>query len=262
TELAGRIPEWLQLANLPAQPRHSETRSWVKLRGASQALLLRRRDRGLLSSLWAWLRRRPPASPEVRRAGLVFRLRRYGIRAPRLLAFGQRRVANGCVESFLLTEPPSGVVPVGQWVTQHAALPQRRQVVRAAAALLRRVHDLHYYLGGIPCLGVVRHDPGSDPDVVLTSIDSLHSRRYPSLHEAGKDLAALYRELFASGFSRTDGLRLVLSYLGRPKLNTTAKRLARTLLLPFRAPAVVRGTVAFPATGGIRLRTAGQGGVP
>jgi hypothetical protein len=191
------------------------------------------------------------------------RLQRYGIRAPRLLAFGQRCVSGCCLESFLLTEPPPGAIRLGQWFRQHAAaVTERRHVIQATAELLRRIHDLHYYLAGISCFAVMQQDPQSTPVVVLTSIDGLHSRRHPSRHEAWKDLAAVYHELFAFPFRQTDGLRFVLSYLGLPKLNRIAKRLTRSLLRPFHSPAIARGTVELPASGSVRLQTAGQGGVP
>jgi hypothetical protein len=94
--------------------------------------------------------------------------------------------------------------------------------------------------------------------VVLTSIDGFHSRRRPSRQEALTDLAALHGELSASSFSRTDGLRLLLSYLGLSDLTATAKRWLRCRT----SLAVLRRIVAFPSPNNFRLRTAEQGAVP
>ena len=192
-------------------------------------MLVRRRGHSL-RGLRAWLRRCPAASPELHRAGLLFRLGRYGIRVPRLLAFGQRTVKRWRIDSFLLTEPVSGAVPLGEWLTDHCAeLHQCRHAIREAANLLRRLHSLHCYLGGQCSLAVVQADPNEAADIVLTSIDNLHSLRRPSRRAVLRDLATFYHELSASASTRTDGLRFLVSYLGLQSSNTFVKRLARSL---------------------------------
>src|SRR5207244_12666377 len=133
----------------------------------------------------------------------------------RVLAFGQRCVSCRSVESFLLVEPPPGAVGLSEWLAHHSTeLGQRRRLIREVACLLRRIHDLHYYLGGQPCFAVLQPHAERTEHVVLASIDGLHGRRRPSNREALKDLSALYRELSSSACRRTDGLRLLTSYLG------------------------------------------------
>lgn len=203
-DLAGHIPDWLRLASFPSQPGSWEARTWVDLPQSRQALLIRRRESHLLSTLWSLLRRRPPVSPELRQAGHLLRLERYGIRTGRLLAFGQQSLSYGTVVSFLLIEPYPGAVRLGDWLAQHSTeLNQRRRLIHEAAGMLRRIHDLHYHLGGQPRFAVVQPHQETTPAVVLATIDGLQSRRRLSPREALKDQAALDAELSISGRGRT-----------------------------------------------------------
>jgi tRNA A-37 threonylcarbamoyl transferase component Bud32 len=99
-ELGGAVPDWLPL---PADGRGT-SRSVVALPGGRRGLLVRRWCDRPLSWLWCAVRRRPLLSAELRRAGALFRLRKHGQAAPRVLAFGQRRPRPWRTESFLLTE--------------------------------------------------------------------------------------------------------------------------------------------------------------
>lgn len=215
SDLAGRIPDWLRLANSATQAGSWKRSTWVSFPQARRALLIRRRETRVLSGLW-WLLRRPrQASPELRLAGLLFRFERYGIRAPRVLAFGQLRRSWRRVDSFLLTEPPPGALSLGEWLAH--ATPEfalRRRLAHEAANVLRRVHDLHCYLGKEACFAVVEDQPKTAATVVLADIASLHSRRRPSAKHVLTDLAALARKVAFCGCSRTDGLRFLRSYLG------------------------------------------------
>jgi tRNA A-37 threonylcarbamoyl transferase component Bud32 len=95
-ELGGRVPSWLGTAGSADEV--------VPLPGGRRGLLVRRRRSQPLAWLWAKLRQRPLVSPELCRAGLLFR---HDAR-PRLLAFGQRRPRPWRTESFLLTELDDG----------------------------------------------------------------------------------------------------------------------------------------------------------
>jgi hypothetical protein len=104
-ELDGQIPSWL-VPGGSAEDR-------VPLPGGRQGLLVRRRRDQPLRWLWARFCQRPLVSPELRRAGVLFR-RGTQDRGPRLLAFGQRRPLPWRTESFLLTEmagPAGGPTP-------------------------------------------------------------------------------------------------------------------------------------------------------
>jgi hypothetical protein len=94
-ELDGQVPSWLGPGGT-ADER-------VPLPGGRQGLLVRRRRDQPLRWLWAELCQRPLVSPELRRAGVLFRRGKQDS-GPRLLAFGQRRPLPWRTESFLLTE--------------------------------------------------------------------------------------------------------------------------------------------------------------
>ena len=229
--LAGHIPEWLRLCNLPSRPGSWETRDRVILPDTRQALLICRQQRRFLGGLWAWLRRRPSTSPEVRQAGLFLRLERYGIPVCRLLAFGQQSVPAQGMQSFLLVESPPNVISLIEWLAHGCSdLRQRRHLIRALATTLSRLHDLHCYFGGQPSFAVVQQDPNSAPSIVLETMDRLHRRRRSNHTEAFRDLELLCSELGSAACAQTDQLRFVLSYLGQRKLDAAAKRLASALL--------------------------------
>ena len=75
---------------------------------------------------------------------MLFRLQRHGVVTPKLLAVGQRFRGLGRVESFLLTEPLLGISNLADWLRDRAGAVdwrQREEVVRAAAEVLRRMHE-------------------------------------------------------------------------------------------------------------------------
>src|SRR5262249_50547513 len=104
-ELNGQVPDWLRLDGTIG-PDRDLALSLVSLPGGRQGVLIRRRRSQLLRWLWAEFHRKPLTTPEVQRAGSLFRRQRRGQPAPRLLAFGQRCSQPWRTESFLLTESP------------------------------------------------------------------------------------------------------------------------------------------------------------
>jgi hypothetical protein len=55
-----------------------------------------------------WLGRRTWIAPERRRMSLLFRLQRHGVRAPEVLAVGERLLPSGRVRAWLLSRLPGG----------------------------------------------------------------------------------------------------------------------------------------------------------
>ena len=140
--------DWLALDQQPLPRGQKLIRRWLTLDNGRRTLLIRRRCWQPLAALWAWLRRRPLASPEQRQATLLLRLQRHGVPAPRVLAMGQRRAWFWGLESFLLTEPALDTVPLDVWLqrqdsaTAHAlrspaAPPSAARGRRAAESLAR-----------------------------------------------------------------------------------------------------------------------------
>lgn len=79
--------------------------------GDLRGVLVRGRSVAPLGRLAAWLRGRPWRSPGAVLGRLLFHLQRYGIAAPRLLAFGQRPTGPIGTEWFALHTPPGEPLP-------------------------------------------------------------------------------------------------------------------------------------------------------
>ncbi|HLJ91802.1 MAG TPA: lipopolysaccharide kinase InaA family protein [Gemmataceae bacterium] len=262
-ELAGVIPDWLRLANPPGERDNWGTRTRVDLPTGRSALLIRRRRSSFLGYHWSLIRRQRPTSPELLRAGQILRLERYGIRTWKLLAFGQRAGVWPAIDSFLLIEPPLPAVPLGEWLARPTVEPVSfRHMIREAAALLRRLHDLHYDLGGQPSFAVIPTTEGRAGSIVLTGIEQLHGRRRADHTAAWKDLKALHREISSGTGERTNGMRLLMSYLGLQRMNAAAKRMAKTLIPRKDSRSVARPLAEPTLFGRIRLQAADQGTLP
>ncbi len=180
---------------------------------------------------WRWLASwwwRPffPA-PEFEQAAAIIRLERYGIETPRLLALGHRPVRFWQTYSFLLTEPPTGTVPLLRYL-DGATQPQRGRVLREAGRLLRRAHEAGYACRR-RCLDdwAVRTDTGA---VVLTGVDGL--RRQPGAPDrlARLDLGRLATAV--GNVSAADRLRFVLGYYGLERVTPPVGRLLRQWSAP------------------------------
>lgn len=109
---------WLDGESLVAVPEAAE--NWpadfdhqggtVTLRDGTIGRVIRFRSSAMLPRILAKLRERPWRAPGTVAARLLFHLQRHGIAAPKLLAFGQRTVALGRVDSFMVVEsaePPN-----------------------------------------------------------------------------------------------------------------------------------------------------------
>jgi hypothetical protein len=179
----GRVPDWLTaVARLRiARPRQTEV-VWLGRR-----LLLRQSPpAGLLQRGLAWLRGRRFTSPGLRQSGRAFRLERFGVPGPRLLAFGQRPDGAG----FILLQPPAGTVPLADWLrTPH---PLRAELLRAAGALLRRLHDAGYRLTDLAALHV--RDRRRGPSPILADVQPLEECR----STGPRDLASIVHALSLS----------------------------------------------------------------
>jgi tRNA A-37 threonylcarbamoyl transferase component Bud32 len=102
----------------------------IRLGDGREAQLIRGRAVAPFARLGAWLRGRSWRSPGVTLGRLLFHLERYGIPAPRLLAFGQRLTGPASAEWFVLSTPP--VAPITEPSSDTAEQLGRR---------LRQLHD-------------------------------------------------------------------------------------------------------------------------
>jgi tRNA A-37 threonylcarbamoyl transferase component Bud32 len=236
-------PSWLSAADLPTGRTSGVVRSSVRLPVAKPAALIRRRHSQPLRWLWAWLRRRPLTSPEVHQAAILFRLQRYGVGAPRLLAFGQRHPLPWRTESFLLTETPAEATDLRQWLadrlrqgTWTAERKQRWQLLRQAAAALRGIHAANCYLRSRPTADpgdspwLVQPRPRGGPAVTLCSTEVVRTARRSDPFLARRDLITLRDLVAPTACTRSDQLRFLLCYLRLARLTPTAKDLIRSVV--------------------------------
>jgi len=216
----------------------------VPLPRGGQAFFIRRRTDRFLSWLAAWFGGKPVSTPEVRQAGLLFRLQRYGVSTARLLAFGQRQISPWRIESFLLTESPPGSSSLTEWLARSAKEPprtdagrQRRLLLRQIGRVLQRMHAAGCHLHHQPAnrdetdslftVHETNEQSSPGPQVTLCRVDRLRLCRRPSQDRVARDLANLRRQHQTARLSRTDELRVILSYLGYKRLTAEAKRFVR-----------------------------------
>jgi hypothetical protein len=230
TATGEQVPAWLTASHWPTGSRKHTVQMVVPLPGDGQGWLVRRRSQRWLGSLWAWLRRRPLRSPELDQAGTLFRLQRYGVVTPRLLAVGQKHAWPGWLESFLLTESVPQTLGLFAWLkTRPHALSEVRQVIRKAAVLVRTLHEASCYLyvkspDTESCPLHVRFCAAETPTVVLGSVSGVQRRHRPSEAQAQRDLRTLRGQFAGALSTRTEELCFVLVYLGLERLTPAAKR--------------------------------------
>jgi tRNA A-37 threonylcarbamoyl transferase component Bud32 len=234
-EIRDRLPAWLDLLRKPTGAGNDVHRRLVPLPGERAGRLIRRRQSRPWHWLWCWLRGHSWVSPELAQAATVFRLERYGISPPRLLAVGQRCEKPWRTESFILTEPMLSRTRLAEWVACRRGraltkpeLRQFRQVLQQTGAVLARIHETGTFL-----------DPTCDPRfvfdleinlpepprVVLASVEGLCRCRKTKPRRARNDLQKILAAL-ACWCSRTDAVRLLLGYLDLPRLTPAARKWA------------------------------------
>jgi len=220
----GRPVDWLSLERQPPPAGGATARRWLPLPDGRRALLVRRRERPLLSLWWAWLWGRPAASPEQRHAALLWRLRRHGVPAPRVLAMGRRQGPGGAVDSFLLTEPAADAVRLDAWLRGPRRGEVRRRLLRDTGQLLHRLHEAGCFLGDETAALAVSAPPRQAPRPVLAAVDGLSVSRRPSPERSRDDLEACRRRLEALGCADDEVAGFLEGY-GPPPVRSAARPL-------------------------------------
>ncbi len=233
-EVRGDLPSWLQLDHSCLQTVSSVMRVTLPVVPPRQARLVRRQVHRPLWRLWRLLGGTPAVSPEVRQAGTLVRLERYGIRVPRLLAYGQHANQMGHTEALLLTEDLKECTPLPAWLEcaplRSSAV--RRRLLHEAGNVMRRMHAAACYFARdsqrlASALSVQMLPDGSER-IVLANAAVVRRRQRHSARHAGQDLAALLGT-FDVVCSRTDILRFLLAYLDQPHLNRKCRSLIRRI---------------------------------
>jgi tRNA A-37 threonylcarbamoyl transferase component Bud32 len=240
-EMHGQIPDLLSESRQEGNRRNQVRRSVVDLPGLRQGNLIRRWANRPLRWLWTALRGRRLTSPEVEQVGTMFRLQRFGVGTPRLLAVGQRHLLPWRMESFLLTEEPTEIVTLAGWLAEQAGRPlwtaerkQRRQLLHQAGALLRRIHEAGYHGSRFHDRHLVIQttltaDSLPRLTVILGSLDGIRSHKHKRSLWAKQDLGRVRTTYAPIVNSRTDEMRFMLGYLGLPCLTPEAKHFIRQI---------------------------------
>jgi tRNA A-37 threonylcarbamoyl transferase component Bud32 len=247
--LQGRIPEQLLLGrrrSFPSvltailvpfgeQAAGRVTHCQYNFRGIGAASLVQRRASHPWRWLWSWIRGRRLTSPELEQAGIIFRLERYGVRTVQVLAFGQSLRRPWQVESFLLLQDQVEGISPERWLAEQAngywtaELKRRWRTLRQLGTTLRRIHEACCYLPD-PFEGSLLIDTKSTEHTVFSAaVERICRKRKPSRNGAKANLISLIRSLHLAALSRTDKLRLILSYVGERRLSLSTKELARIL---------------------------------
>jgi hypothetical protein len=235
----GQVPDYLNV---------SPTVTALTIEGGNHGLLLRRRRRWPLARFGAWLSRKRLTSEELEAAAIAFRLERFGLSVPRLLAVGQRHRFPWTTDSFLLTQLPAKATSLLEWLEESYTRPnwppetkERRRVLREAGTALRKIRDSGYEvanwksaladLAGIPgsaLLGIQERADGS-PTLVLGRATGLRKGRRGNPTKSLTRLSAARNALCQARTSKTDELRFLLAYLGVSRVDSEAKRIARSI---------------------------------
>jgi heptose I phosphotransferase len=244
-ELGGRLPAWF-----PCDPRPSPDGDRVEHR----LVVLEPGRTARLTQRWrrpaGWLARDKFPAPEFALAAAIFRLQRFGVPGPRLLAMGHRPLTPAQHYSFLLTEPPAGV-PLPTFL-RRADLPTRHRLLRRLGSALRQVHDAGYAIrphvnlltawvvtdvgwverqrdpggGDVPPAWVSLRSthPTGQHVLALADVDQLERATAPWQRLAGAELRRAMTGT-AAPLSRTDLLRISLGYCSADRLDANARGL-------------------------------------
>jgi heptose I phosphotransferase len=171
--------------------------------------------------------RRPPG---IREWENLKALSALGVAVPEALAAGSGRQG-----SFLMTKGIEGGVPLDDFLSERFRfpvarkdLPLKRRLLRDAASLARTLHEAglchrDLYL----CHLLVA--PREDHRLVLIDLQRVGAAFPFRSRWIVKDLAALHYSAPPSAVSRTDRFRFLKAYLGIPRLDGNARRLARKI---------------------------------
>jgi tRNA A-37 threonylcarbamoyl transferase component Bud32 len=136
-ELNGRLPDWLPQAP-PPNPEGACVEHRLIPLGCGRTVHLVQR----WSRIGGSLREGKFPTPELARAATIFRLQRFGVAGPRLLAMGHHQVGPRQRFSFLVTEPPIG--PSLATVLRTGPAELGEDLLRQFDTLMRQIHDAGY----------------------------------------------------------------------------------------------------------------------
>lgn len=230
-ELGSKVPDWLRVS-LQKEAGPAVTQTTITWKQRTLTLVRRWTE---TQAARQWRRKSKFPAPEFAQAGALFRLERFHLPLPRLLAVGHRAVAGGGQTSFLLTEPSARAMPLSRYFVEAFGPRERRRVLGQVGALLHRMHQAGYCLAanlqpwhglGVDRLG------GDQTQVVLMRVDGLQATRGDLRRTAQRDL-----RIAASWLPhRTDVAGIFFGYWNLIGLRRKARSWRRRLSTLLSAP--------------------------
>lgn len=208
--------------------------------GPSGAYLKKHHVRTLGSWLRAKLRRGPGDTAGRVEARNIALLRRAGVAAMRLIAFGEQLLPTGELQSFVLTQELEGFAQLDHFLKQHfpgeqmATLRSRaalRTLIYDVADLASKFHRLGYNHRDLYCCHFfVKETRPARYLVHLIDLQRVEHRRRLRKRWIVKDLAQLAYSAPRDQISCSDKLAFIKRYLGVARLRPQDKRLIRQVL--------------------------------
>lgn len=132
-------------------------------------------------------------SPERRRMGMLFRLERCNVPAPRVLAEGQRWRGDGRCTAMLFTRLPGRTLPLESWLAQCTDRGQRGAILQEAGELLAGLHQAGCFWSVRSLDLRIDLEDESAPSVMIGSATDLVVRRWLRGWWRRRDLGRLLR---------------------------------------------------------------------
>jgi tRNA A-37 threonylcarbamoyl transferase component Bud32 len=140
-----------------------------------------------------------------------------GISTARPVAAVDMRRRGVVKDTLLMTEVATATMPLSEWLRQNPPASERRQLARALAQMLCRMHDAGFSHRDLKAPNILVAPCGScGPRPVLVDLDGVRATLGISAARRIKDLMRLSVSLDEWGVARrTDRLRFLRAYLGR-----------------------------------------------
>lgn len=201
-QIGGKTPQVLHdLSALSPAPGWSRL-DWRDIQG--QLYFARKSVKSM--GAWQGWKSVTAISQDVKIAGLIFRLQRFGVKTPELLAMGHRKVGQLVEECFVLVKPMSGAVPLQCWRDR----PGRKLPSEQIGQMLRQIHDSGNLLGKDADICVL--DSDKEVQVGMFSVNGMSENRKDGTGRK-QDFLHLW-DRFGQSCARRDHLMMLRGYFG------------------------------------------------
>jgi glycosyltransferase involved in cell wall biosynthesis len=182
-------------------------------------------------------------SPGMQEWRNILEFQSAGLPTATPVAAGERYLANGDSESFLMTLRLDGYLPLDQYIAQRFARPlsknalhDKRSLIRAVAELASKMHGAKFHHRDFYlCHIFARLDAETGPDLKIIDLQRVGHARFLARRWVVKDLAQLHYSSSALPLSRFDRLRFLLYYVNNRPRSGLRRKLLSPMLRKARA---------------------------